>query len=95
MTTLAVEDDFGVVLLCSRDACPHWQGQAALPTMAAAADMRCALVGYAPSESCQAEYLDRVVEIDAARRAVWERLDEAERLERRRHAAAAIRSAAG
>lgn len=93
MTAVAAEQDGGGDLyLCGREACPHWQGQPGLPTMSDAADMYCALVGYLPETSCQAEYLDRVVEIDQARREVWARLEEAERLERRRQAAAARNS---
>ena len=93
MAALAAEQDDGSDLyLCGREACPHWQGQPGLPTMGAAADMYCALVGFPPQTSCQAEYQDRVVEIDQARREVWGRLEEAERLERRRLHAAAVNS---
>ncbi len=84
----AKDDDGSVLYLCARDACPHWRGQPGLPGMGSAAAMHCELVGYAPEHTCQAEYMDRVVSLDQARRTVWQRLDDAIALERRRHHAA-------
>jgi hypothetical protein len=83
-----------VLYLCSRERCPHWAGQPGLPGMPSAAVMWCALVGYAPTETCQAEYMDRVVSMSDARKALWDRLADAEALERRRQIAAAARRSA-
>jgi hypothetical protein len=51
--------------------------------------MRCALVDYAPGETCQAEYLDQLRTMDTVRRDLWQRLDDAVALEQRRQQAAA------
>jgi hypothetical protein len=76
------------IALCSREACPHWQGQTTLfETSLTLISMSCDLLGYAPENSCP------VVEPPPAPADgdLWMQLLEAQELEERRRAAAGSR----
>jgi len=73
-------DGTGVLYFCSKDLCPHYQGQLGL--FAGADTMSCALVQYPPDRTCQAFYVEIAEELDKRRRATWQqRLAEAEAFE--------------
>jgi hypothetical protein len=70
----------GFLYFCSKDWCPHYQGQ--LGILAGAETMHCALVHYPPDRICQPFYLEIAEDLDQARRDTWQqRLDEAEAFE--------------
>jgi hypothetical protein len=71
----------GILYFCSKDWCPHYQGQLGL--LAGAETMVCALVQHSPDHICQPFYLEVAEDLDRNRRQTWQqRLDEAEAFER-------------
>ncbi len=78
----------GTLYFCSKDWCPHYQGQLGL--LSGTETMICALVDHAPDRTCQPFYLEVAEDLDRRRRATWQqRLAEAEAFEAAVNTAAA------